>query len=390
MDYCICCLLTPSPATLKKGTRPGSRRKANDPPTSGIPSTDSVPPTGRGQRQSTSGDRAIGKTPTPIPSVTSNGTPNHVGPIDGSGAKRSPCTHTGINQNPSKTSKSINSLSLCRSSLTSATHPPPSALPPPPTPSTGIPTAERSRDRGSDRPTAFDDCPQHSKSHRQIASIPPKTPSRDAPPPDIPNVHPPLLERPGKSKYPTKGGPITGSPATETTNPDTTDHTATNTTPTTDGQPHPDKKPPPDPIRPSLESGSPASRIGSAAQSKRTKTVPGGTKNTITHSRKETQSNSNQRLFHPSNPSNITPCPNHSFINPTEPPLIPPIVNKTSPISPSSISRPQTEHSSCNLSSSSYHALLLPKISPNPSPPYPIPFLIDYFNLRYFLHLYYL
>ncbi len=147
------------------------------------PSTDSVPPTGRGQRQSTSGDRAIGKTPTPIPSVTSNGTPNHVGPIDGSGAKRSPCTHTGINQNPSKTSKSINSLSLCRSSLTSATHPPPSALPPPPTPSTGIPTAERSRDRGSDRPTAFDDCPQHSKSHRQIASIPPKTPSRDAPPP---------------------------------------------------------------------------------------------------------------------------------------------------------------------------------------------------------------
>ena len=32
-----------------------------------------------------------------------------------------------------------------------------------------------------------------------------------------------------------------------------------------------------------------------------------------------------------------------------------------------------------------YHALLLPKISPNPSPPYPIPFLIDYFNLRYSL-----
>jgi hypothetical protein len=233
---------------------------------------------------------------------------------------------------------------------------------------------------------AFDDCPQHSKSHRQIASILPKIPSRDAPPPDIPNVHPSLLERPGKSKYSTKGGPITGFPATETINPDTTDHIATNTTPTTDGQPHSDKKPPPDPIRPSFESGLSVSRIGSAAQSKRTKTVPGGTKNTITHSRKETQSNSNQRLFHSLHPSNIIPCSNHSFINPIELSLIPSIVNKTSPISSSLISRPQTEYSSCNLSSSSYHALLLSKISPNPSPPYPIPFLIDYFYLRYFLY----
>ena len=53
-----------------------------------------------------------------------------------------------------------------------------------------------------------------------------------------------------------------------------------------------------DSIRPSFESALSVSRIGSASQSKWIKTVSGGIKNTITYLRKETQLNSNQRLFY--------------------------------------------------------------------------------------------
>ena len=49
--------------------------------------------------------------------------------------------------------------------------------------------AERCRDRGFDTTISFDDSPKHSKSYRQISSIPAKIPSRDASPSDIPNIH---------------------------------------------------------------------------------------------------------------------------------------------------------------------------------------------------------
>jgi hypothetical protein len=73
-----------------------------------------------------------------------------------------------------------------------------------------------------------------------------------------------------------------------------------------------------DSIRPSFESALSVSRIGSAAQSKWIKTVSGGIKNTITYLRKETQLNSNQRLFYLLNSLNIIFYSNHLFINPIE------------------------------------------------------------------------
>ena len=76
----------------------------------------------------------------------------------------------------------------------------------------------------------------------------------------------------------TKDGYING-------NSDTTEYTATNATPTTDGQSHTNKKPPLDSCRPATDSAPPASRIGSTAQCKGMKVYAVGIKNLPTHYR---------------------------------------------------------------------------------------------------------
>ena len=210
---------------------------------------------------------------------------NFSGSIDASGSKRSFAIYVGTNQNPSKSAKSIDLIRIDRFPLVIATHAPTSASLPSMIPLIGAAIAERLRNKGVDSCISSDDPSKHSKSHRQIASIPAKIPSRDAFPADIPNVHPSSSERRGKSKYSYSGGPISASPSTETINSDTTEYTATNATPTTDGQSHTNKKPPLDSCRPATDSAPPASRIGSTAQCKGMKVYAVGIKNLPTHYR---------------------------------------------------------------------------------------------------------
>ena len=144
-------------------------------------------------------------------------------------------------------------------------------------------------------------------------AFPSKTPGRDAPPADIPNAHPPSLERRGKCGSAGRGraGSITASPITETINPDTTESIATNATPTTDGQFYTNKILFLDPFRPAIDSGPPASRIGSNAQRKPRKIAPAGIKNELTNYRMlELSSNSISLLKPPpSNPSSFQDHP---------------------------------------------------------------------------------
>ena len=145
--------------------------------------------------------------------------------------------------------------------------------------------AERCRDRGFDTTISFDDSPKHSKSYRQISSIPAKIPSRDASPSDIPNIHASISERRGKLKIAYFSGSISASPIIETIANDTTEYTATNIIPTTDGQSYTNKKLSLDSCRPSIDSSSPVSRIGSNAQCKSMKIVSVGSKNEPTNYR---------------------------------------------------------------------------------------------------------
>ena len=248
---------------------------------------------GRGQRQLILGDRYTGKTPlsSTLP-IFSNSISSLV--IDGLGTKRLIGSYIGINQNPSKLPKLISSLLyISRTILCSATHSATSSLPPYMIPLIGISIRERLRDRGYDRTVRSDDRPKHAKSYRQIPSIQSKIPSRDAYPADIPNIHPPLLERCGKLKYIYYGGSITAYPRIETINPDITEYTATNSISITDRQSYTNKRLHLSPFRPAIDSGLPVSRIGSVAQCKCTKASSVGIKNELTNFRINELSNLN-------------------------------------------------------------------------------------------------
>jgi len=131
----------------------------------------------------------------------------------------------------------------------------------------------------------FNDPSKHSKSYRQTSSISGKTPSRDASPADIPNIHSSVPERPGTLKYSSgaNSGSITALPITETINPDITEHIATNVIPITDGQFHTNRKLFLESIRPAVDPALSASRIGTNAQAKLMKVYSVGPKNLITH-----------------------------------------------------------------------------------------------------------
>ena len=181
------------------------------------------------------------------------------GSIEGLGIKRIFGIHTGINQNPSKSSKLISFIWLINwFSLILASHSSSSSLLSYTLPLIGISIAERLRDRGFDIIISLDDFSKHSKSYRQISLIPAKIPSRDAFPSDIPNIHAAISERSGKLKLCYYNGTITASPIIETIANDTTEYTATNIIPITDRQSYTNKKLPLDPCRLSIDSSNPA------------------------------------------------------------------------------------------------------------------------------------
>jgi F-type H+-transporting ATPase subunit alpha len=142
-------------------------------------------------------------------------------------------------------------------------------------PAIGITLAEYLSSKGFDCLICFDDLSKHAKAFRQISLILGKTPSRDAFPADIFNVHSSLLERSAKLS----GGSITAFPIIETVNSDITEFIATNVISITDGQIYTSKALFIDSLRPAIDSGLSVSRIGSAAQCGLMKDMAGGVKN---------------------------------------------------------------------------------------------------------------
>ncbi len=149
----------------------------------------------------------------------------------------------------------------------------------------GISIVERLRDRGFDTIICYDDSSKHSKSYRQISSILPKIPSRDAFPSDIFNIHASILERGGKPKTSNFNGSITSFPIIETIANDITEHIATNIISITDRQLYTNKNLFLTGFRPCVDSALSVSRIGSNAQCKLMKVISVGLKNELTNFR---------------------------------------------------------------------------------------------------------
>jgi len=96
---------------LKRGVRIALRAKVNDSLITGVRVVDSLLPVGRGQRQLILGDRYTGKTSLFLSLLITSNTVNFCGSIDGLGTKRLFGLYIGMNQNLSKLSKLISSLS---------------------------------------------------------------------------------------------------------------------------------------------------------------------------------------------------------------------------------------------------------------------------------------
>lgn len=156
-------------------------------------------------------------------------------------------------------------------------------------PAIGITLTEYLYSQGLDCLICFDDLSKHAKAFRQISLILGKTPSRDAFPADIFNVHSSLLER-SASLSNIFGGSITAFPIIETVNSDITEFIATNVISITDGQIYTSKSLFIDSLRPAIDSGLSVSRIGSAAQCGLMKDMAGGVKNLLTTLRTEASS----------------------------------------------------------------------------------------------------
>ncbi len=245
------------------------------------------------------------------------------GPIEGLGTKRIFGIHIGINQNPSKSPQSISFIYYINYyTLLLSPHSPPSAAFSSNPPLIGISIVERLRDRGFDTTTRSDDSPKHPKPYRQISSILPKIPSRDASPSDISNIHAPISERGGKPKPSHPNGSITAFPIIETIANDITEHIATNIIPITDRQSYTNRKLLLDSCRPSIDSALPASRIGSNAQCKLIKVIPVGSKNEPTNYRIMELSSSSIDFFKPLSSNHIS-FQDHLYIPSINPIVIP-------------------------------------------------------------------
>lgn len=253
-----------------------ARAAANEPTQTGSKAVDSPAPTGRGQREPTTGDRQTGKTATAA-DTTSNQKRPHGMPE----RERSYRAHAATGQ------KRPTVAQLARipgeggapdHPITAAATAPDPAPPQSPAPHPGRATGEYPRDNGMHALTVHDDPSKQPAAHRQTPSPPRRPPGREAPPGDALHPHPRSSERAAKPGPRTGAGSSTASPVIETQAGDAPAYTPTNATPTTDGQLPLETEPPHRGIRPATNAGSPAPRAGPAAQRQAMKQARGSLK----------------------------------------------------------------------------------------------------------------
>ena len=272
---------------LKKGIRISLRAKVNDSLITGLRVVDSILPVGRGQRQLILGDRYTGKSSVFILLIKSSALLNLLSSIDGYGSKRLFNLYVGLNQSLNKLSKLINVLwNINWTTFIFVSHSTSCSLLTYLLPLLSISIVERLRDIGFDSSIAFDDLSKHSKSYRQIKLLMYNTPSRDAFPQDVFNIHSALLERVANSIWigtiKNNKSNISAFPIIELINSNFSEYIATNVISITDGQLYLDKTLFNLSTRPAINSSLSVSRVGSNAQCKFIKLISAGIKNKLT------------------------------------------------------------------------------------------------------------
>jgi F-type H+-transporting ATPase subunit alpha len=257
-------------ATDKTGTLEHSapnvvqRKPVHEPVQTGIMAIDAMLPIGKGQRELIIGDRQTGKTAIIIDTII-----NQKG-------KDVYCIYVAIGQKTSTISQLVKVLedagAMEYTTIISAPASDPASLQYI-APYSGVAMGEYFMYNGKHAICFYDDLSKHAQAYRQLALLLRRPPGREAYPGDIFYLHSRLLERGAKLGDDLGKGSLTAIPVIETQANDVTTYIPTNVISITDGQIFLE----PDlfyaGVRPAINVGISASRVGGKAQTKAMKKV---------------------------------------------------------------------------------------------------------------------
>lgn len=242
------------------------RQPVNEPLQTGIKAIDAMIPIGRGQRELLLGDRQTGKTTIILDTILNQKN------------KNMHCFYIAIGQKASTISRFVSTLEefgameyttvivASSSDAASLQYIAPYA---------GTAMAEYFMYKGQHSVCFFDDLTKHAQAYRQLSLLLRRPPGREAYPGDIFYLHSRLLERAAKLNEEMGSGSLTAIPVIETQANDITTYIPTNVISITDGQIYLESDLFHAGVRPAINVGISASRVGGKAQTKAMKQVAG-------------------------------------------------------------------------------------------------------------------
>lgn len=242
------------------------RQPVSQPLQTGIKAIDGMIPIGLGQRELIIGDRETGKTTIILDTIINQkNTGIH-------------CIYVAIGQKMSTISRLVDTLekhdALAHTTVIAA-----SSSDPAPflymAPYAGAAMGEYYMYGGKHAVCFYDDLTKHAQSYRQLSLLLRRPPGREAYPGDIFYLHSRLLERAAKLSQEKGGGSLTALPVIETQAGDVASYIPTNVISITDGQIYLEPSLFYSGIRPAINVGISASRVGGKAQTKAMKKVAG-------------------------------------------------------------------------------------------------------------------
>ncbi len=242
------------------------RQPVNEPVQTGIKAIDSMIPIGRGQRELIIGDRQTGKTTILVDTILNQKNKDNY------------CIYVAIGQKESTVAALVQKLEV-HGAMKYTTVVVASASTPAPlqyiAPYAATAIGEYFMYNKKHAICCYDDLSKHAMSYRQLALLLRRPPGREAYPGDIFYLHSRLLERSAKLNEEMGGGSLTALPVIETQANDVSAYIPTNVISITDGQIYLESDLFYAGIRPAINVGISASRVGGKAQTKAMKRVAG-------------------------------------------------------------------------------------------------------------------
>ena len=251
-----------------EGQAPGvvDRKPVSEPVQTGVKAIDAMIPIGRGQRELIIGDRQTGKTTIILDTIINQKNADMY------------CIYVAIGQRSSTIAQIVKTLedhdAMKYTIIVVATASDPAALQYI-SPYSGTAMGEYFMYKGKNAICFYDDLSKHAQSYRQLALLLRRPPGREAYPGDIFYLHSRLLERAAKLSDKLGGGSLTAIPVIETQANDVTTYIPTNVISITDGQIYLESDLFFAGIRPAINVGISASRVGGKAQTKAMKKMAG-------------------------------------------------------------------------------------------------------------------